>query len=133
MTPDKSGPTPPAQPRRSYFTPRWFADLLSARLSLGDTFWAGGFGTALIFVPLGFIIFFLAFSLLPAAQYRWVNGGWIALLALFYVVLTTAVFRTARRTPEVGAWRWVGVLVILANAVGLTLFAMTILSGPPGL
>jgi len=126
-------PQRPAHPRSTYFTPRWFADLLSARLSLGDTFWAGLFGTALFFVPAGFILFFMASLLFDPTVLSLLSGLFLAIMALFHMALTTAVFRTARRAPQVGAWRWVGVLLALINAVILALTAIMMLGGPlPG-
>jgi hypothetical protein len=65
-------------PRRTYFTPRWFANLLSARLSLGDMFWAGLFGTALFFVPAGLVLFFMASLLFSLAALSFFSGVFMA-------------------------------------------------------
>lgn len=108
-----------AAERKRYFTPRWFLDLLAARLSLGDTFWIGGFGTALVFAPFGFTLFLVAHWVLSPGQFRILMGGWITFLTLFHAALWTAIVRTAWRTPQVGGWRWVGVLVALFNVAAM--------------
>ena len=112
-----------AAARRRYFTPRWFGDLLAARLSLGDTFWIGTYGTALIFIPIGFVLLVLTMIFLPPEQVANMLSIWLAFIAVFYVVLLTAVFRTALRTPQVGAWRWVGVFIALVNAAAAVFYA----------
>ncbi|MDW3117721.1 hypothetical protein [Roseovarius pacificus] len=111
--------------RRHYFKPRWFVDLLSARLSVGDTFWIGGYGTALIFVPVGFVMLLVARIFLSAPQVANMLGILITFMALFHVALLTAVFRTALHNPQVSAWRWVGVLITLANATTMALLTYT--------
>lgn len=122
--PDPAAPTPPA-----YFTQRWFADLLGARLSLGDTFWAGLFGTALFFVPAGFVLTFIAAVVSGPAGQALVSGLFAAVMAVFHIMLATAVFRTARRTPHVGVWRWLGVVFAIANAAAITVLVLSLL-GP---
>jgi hypothetical protein len=106
--------------RHAYFTPAWFLRLLGGRLGLGDTFWIGNFGVLLIFVPGFFAIFSILLmaganpSVIPI-----VGGLWCLGMAVFYALLTRAVFVAAIRSPQADPWRWIGVAVTAANAVGL--------------
>ena len=68
--------------RRRYFTLDWFRDLLGARLSLGDTFWIGTYGTALIYVPGTVLLVLLARIALPPAAAAALTGLAFALLAV---------------------------------------------------
>lgn len=45
-----------AEARKEIFRPKWFGRLLKGELSLGDTFWIGDFGVALVFVPISFSV-----------------------------------------------------------------------------
>lgn len=96
--------------RREIFRPAWFKKLLAGKLGLGDTFWIGNFGIALVFVP---ILFLFATVLLAfASDDALLNLSLAivsALMTIYYTLLVRAVFRAAKRTPEVGGWRWVGV------------------------
>jgi hypothetical protein len=104
--------------RRRYFTPAWFADLLAGRLSLGDTFWIGNFGTALVFVPAQVLLIVLAGLLLPAPWgMRLASiGAWA--LAAFHLALLRAVLKTALPRHDTGGWRWAGVAITALIAAG---------------
>ncbi|MFZ1468008.1 MAG: hypothetical protein WAT09_03415 [Paracoccaceae bacterium] len=115
--------------RRRYFTPAWFRDLLAARLSLGDTFWIGNFGTALITVPAVMLFVLLARVFLDPGMAALVSGLAMMAIAVYYAVLALAVLRTALPRSEVGGWRWVGVACTLAIAVGTALLALVLLAG----
>lgn len=117
--------------RRRYFTPSWFADLLSARLGLGDTFWIGNYGTALIFVPMGMLLVLPGRLVLPPAGATWLIALWFALVALFFLALTVAMLRLALRTPAAGGWRWLGVVLTASNAVSAALLAPLLAAGIP--
>ncbi len=100
------------------FTPGWFGDLLAARLGLGDTFWIGNFGTGLVLVPAHVVIVILLqiIGLGDLALAR-VTGVFMVLLTLYFIALLRAVFLCARRTPEVGGWRWIGVIYTAMNVL----------------
>ena len=110
--------------RRRYFTPAWFGDLLAARLSLGDTFWIGTFGTALFFVPAMVLLVLLARIALSANLASLLSGGALLALAAYHTAVAVAVLRTARARPDVGGWRWAGVVVSCAIAGGTALLAL---------
>jgi len=52
-----------AEARKEIFRPKWFGQLLRGELSLGDTFWIGNFGVALVFVPISFAVMLLMTTL----------------------------------------------------------------------
>ncbi len=114
--------------RRRYFTPDWFRDLLGARLSLGDTFWIGTYGTALIYVPGTVLLVLLARIALPPAAAAALTGLAFALLAVYHAALGRAVWRTALPRPEVGGWRWAGLAIALISAAGFAFYAMRFLA-----
>ena len=101
-----------------YFMPRWFVWLFAGRLSFGDTFFAGMFGSGLIFVPLGYVIAgFMAVST-PGAMAA--MGFWMALFyAVYFSALFPAMLRTGLRVENAGGWRWVGILLCLAAAAAV--------------
>lgn len=103
--------------RKDYFRPAWFGALLRGRLGLGDTFWVGNYGVGLIFMPVLIIALLFGPMFLPAGIALWLGRAVLAALALYFAVLTRAVFITARRTPEVGGWRWIGVFLTAAQAL----------------
>ena len=105
--------------KKRHFTPRWFMDLLNARLSLGDTFWLGAVGVTLIFSPALFIFgYTLPLIFFPMSGNLLLNIL-LGVITVYYAVLTTAVFRTAVRTPDVGGWRWVGVAIVFLQTLNL--------------
>lgn len=118
-----------AAERQRYFTPRWFMELLTARLSLGDTFWIGSYGTLLVIVPLGTALLLIAQWVLSPGQFRYVTNGTVTVMALYHAALLTAVVRTALRAPQVGGWRWLGVLIALFNAGFMAAAAYAIWTG----
>lgn len=112
--------------RRRYFRPAWFRDLLTAKLSLGDTFWIGNFGTALITVPVMMLFILLARIFLSPAMAGLVSAAAMMAISAYFLALTGAVFRTALPRREVGGWRWAGVAITFANAVGATFIALAL-------
>lgn len=119
-----------AEERRYIFTPAWFKDLLGARLSLGDTFWIGNIGTALIYVPGSFLLTVLGPLLLPLPLSLIFLGAVYVALACFFVALSFAMFRVARATPTAGLWRWVGFGLTTLHALAIvTIVASFIIWG----
>lgn len=85
--------------------------LVSGQRGLGTTFWVGVFVVNSV-AALGFVwLEFLAATLEDSGLY----GPLRALITLFYLagflynlLLLGGLWRSARATPEVGGWRWVG-------------------------
>ncbi|NBB81491.1 MAG: hypothetical protein GVY36_18970 [Verrucomicrobia bacterium] len=118
-----------AEARKEIFRPKWFGQLLRGELSLGDTFWIGNFGVALVFVPISFAVMLLMTTLGINEQIQSIALGVIAaFFALYWAALTRAVFKTALRTPQVGGWRWLGVGYTILQLAAVTIFAL-ILTG----
>ena len=120
--------------RARIFRPAWFRDLLAGRLGLGDTFWIGTYGVPVVavFAAAGLFCLLLILRRLPGL------GGildspqpWLVALALlnaaYSLLLTRAVWIAARRCPEVGLWRWVG-LALTALQAGLALLMLLVLT-----
>lgn len=113
-----------AEERQEIFKLDWFKRLLRGELSLGDTFWIGNFGVALVFVPAAFVVTFVL-NLIGFNNFLQTKclGLMLLALAIYYAFLTRAVFLTAQKTPQVGAWRWVGFLYTVLNCINLVVFA----------
>ena len=114
--------------RRRIFTPHWFGDLLSGRLGLGDTFWIGNYGVALIIVPILVLVPLLTAIFLGPGAHRIVSLVLYGALTVYLVLLTRAVLRTARRVPEVGGWRFAGIAITVIQAALAALFTWAFLT-----
>ncbi len=112
--------------RAQYFTPRWFARLFTARLSLPDTFWIGLFGPLLVAVPVMVAFAMLSKGADPAAGTP-VFSGLTAVLGLYWAAVSRSVVITARRAPQAGGWRWAAAVVAVALA------ALALIGGIRGL
>ncbi len=108
--------------RRRHFTPRWFYDLATARLDLGETFWVGNVGASLIFIPAGFAVVAPA-AFISADAVRVALVAVLALLALYSLVVATALARLSLRASA-GGWGWAGVAVTALLAAGYALAAV---------
>ncbi|MCO6186553.1 hypothetical protein [Rhizobium sp. L1K21] len=116
--------------RKQYFTPRWFGQLLSARLSLGDTFWIGNFGILLFVVPALVIAPILLHAVGIGEQVSGIILGLLlAAFAVYLFALLRAVFITAGQTPDAGVWRWVGVFITLLSALSVALLSVSSFAG----
>ncbi len=118
-----------ADDRREIFRPTWFKQLLGGQLSLGDTFWIGNFGVALIFVPLAFVfsLILLIFTGINDQVTSFRNIVILILMALYYAFLTRAVLISAVRTPQVGAWRWIGLGYTALKVITMSALAFVML------
>ncbi len=106
------------QPGMAYFTPKWFIALLAGRFSFGDTFYAGMFGTGIIFVPAGFVIAALVAVVAPDTMAA--ATLWMTVFYAFYIsALLPAILRTGLHSTGTGAWRWMGMLVAVVAVVAL--------------
>lgn len=103
------------------FRPDWFRDLLAGRLSLGETFWVGNYGTALFHQPL---VVFLAILPVP----RLVPAAVVALLVLYQLALTRAVILAQPKVPTPKIWKVVGALVTLGIAALFFSFTRSLIS-----
>lgn len=103
------------------FRPQWFRDLLSGRLSLGETFWVGNYGTALFHQP---AIVFLAILPVP----RLVPAIALMLLAFYQIALTRAMVMANPKVPTPKVWKVIGTLITLGFAVLFFTFSRTVLS-----
>lgn len=105
--------------REGYFKPAWFMDLFDARLSFGDTFWIGHFGTGIVLVPFGFFMALMVVVVMPPIYLDVFLMGYFALTGVFSVLITTAVIRTGWRAKSAGVWRWIGMISSLAISASL--------------
>ena len=108
--------THPTKPR--FMSARWLAALWAGRFSFGDTFFAGMFGPAFIFVPIGVVIAaFLAVAapnmMMPAIV------GMTTIYALYFSATLPAIVKTGLGATGVGGWRWFGIFLAVAATVGL--------------
>lgn len=98
---------PSEDTKAQYFIPKWFVALLLGRLSFGDTFWAGLFGSMLLFVPAGFVLTLIASIISPGDI-----DGFLIIMMTAYAVYMTLLLRvivlTGWRCKTTGGWRWVG-------------------------
>ena len=119
-----------ANNRKEIFRPIWFRKLVGGKFSLGDTFWIGNFGVPIVFALLGFAIL-LILSIFTgeneqAASYS--IAVMMVLLVIYYALLVRAVFTCAVRTPQVGAWRWVGLAFTMGQLATISMVAFFMLS-----
>lgn len=112
--------TPPDSSR--IFRPDWFRDLLAGRLSLGETFWAGNYGTAMFHQPL---VAFL--TVLPVP--RIIPAAVLFALVVYQFMLTRAVALAQPKVPTPVGWKIVGTLVTLGFAGLFFTFAKALLAG----
>ncbi len=103
---------PSEEEKTQYFMPKWFLELLLGRLSFGDTFWAGLFGSALILTPIGFMLVIITNIAFPEAVLG-VLIGIIGFYAVFMTLLVRVVFTTGWGCKTVGGWRWAGMVYIV--------------------
>ncbi len=106
--------------RAKFFTREWFARLFSGRLTPGDTFWLGNYGTLLWVVP---ALMLLAMVLAIVAQSSMVPilAGIGMVIGLFRLAVLRGLVIATLRTPGPKGWRWVGALWTLVE--GLVLLA----------
>ena len=116
-----------AAERAKIFTPKWFARLLSGRLSPGDTFWLGNYGILLWVVPaLVMLAMILAMSnpvaMLPTLQ------AFAGIMGIYRVAILRALIAATVSTPGPKGWRITGILWTMAEAAGLLGYAWMSLS-----
>ncbi|MBN2741977.1 MAG: hypothetical protein JXR35_13855 [Rhodobacteraceae bacterium] len=114
--------------RTKFFTPQWFGDLFSGRLSPGDTFWIGNYGPALIVVPL--LVIVALFTAMAVPGHLGPLFGSFAIGAGIYRVLVLAgLVRSVIRTSGPKVWRWIGVFWTVFEAVMLIWLGLRLFGG----
>ncbi len=101
-----------------YMSLRWLGQLWAGRFSFGETFFAGMFGPAFIFVPVGVVIAgFLAVVapdlMMPAIV------GMAVMYAVYFSATLPAVVKTGWAAKDVGGWRWFGILLAASSTAAL--------------
>ncbi|HIP24640.1 MAG TPA: hypothetical protein EYG79_13765 [Rhodobacteraceae bacterium] len=101
-----------------FFSGRWLRQLWAGRFSFGDTFFAGMFGPAFVFIPVGVVIAgFLAAVASGAMEVA--IAGMTVLYALYFSATLPAIFKTGLAANDIGGWRWTGILLAVASTAGL--------------
>lgn len=101
-----------ARERANIFTPGWFADLVSARLGFGDTFWLGLFGVLLFVVPAVVLIGGLLYAQAPGALMPFFR-----IAAGLYALWTLGVLQALLRLGRHGGYPVAGLVVTAGIAV----------------
>lgn len=102
----------------SFFSVSWLKLLWAGQFSFGDTFYAGMFGPAFVFIPAGVVIAGLLAVVAPSVMPLAIVAM-TALYALYFSATLPAVFKTGLATKDVGGWRWFGILLAVAATLGL--------------
>ncbi|MBL4808370.1 MAG: hypothetical protein JKY31_13965 [Rhodobacteraceae bacterium] len=114
-----------------YFMPKWFAELLMGRLSFGDTFWAGVFGSMLLIIPAGFILA-MGVSIAAPELFNGLMIGMMVFYALYMTLLLRVVLIKGWQCKTSGGWRWVGMGYTLLQTGGLYMMVTRLISAGAG-
>ncbi|SOB90335.1 hypothetical protein SAMN05877809_101170 [Rhodobacter sp. JA431] len=101
--------------RAKIFTPGWFGDLISGRLSFGDTFWLGLFGVLMFVVPAVVLVAGLLYAQATAAMIPFLK-----VISGLYGIWALAVSQALLRIGARGGWPITG----MALAAGMALYAL---------
>ncbi len=101
-----------------FMSGQWVRQLWAGRFSFGDTFFAGMFGPAFVFLPVGFVIAGVVAAAAPGAMGLSVVCVTIV-YALYFSATLPAVVKTGLAAKDVGGWRWFGIFLALAATLGL--------------
>ncbi|MFD2174876.1 hypothetical protein [Rhodobacter lacus] len=107
--------------RAQIFMPRWFGDLLGARLGFGDTFWLGLFGVLMFVVP-GVVLI----SGLLYAQATALMVPFLKLIAGLYALWALLILRALITRGGRGGWAVTGYVLTVMIAAGALLTAATL-------
>ncbi|KQB11864.1 hypothetical protein H9N28_11795 [Rhodobacter capsulatus] len=110
-----------ARERAKIFTPGWFADLVSARLGFGDTFWLGLFGVLLFVVPAVVLIGGLLYAQAPGALMPFFR-----ITAGLYGLWTLGVLQALLRIGARGGYPMAGLVVTAGIALSGLYTAVTL-------
>ena len=107
--------------RAKFFTREWFARLFSGRLTPGDTFWLGNYGTLLWVVP-GLMLLAMMLAIAVKTAMLPILAGIGMLIGVYRLAVARALVLATLRTPGPKGWRWFGVLWTLTEAAALILY-----------
>ena len=91
----------------------WLKMLWAGRFSFGETFFAGMFGPAFVFVPIGVILAALLAVVAPELMMPAIVGMTVV-YALYFSATLPAVVKTGLAATGVGGWRWFGIFLAVA-------------------
>jgi len=96
----------------------WLGQLWTGQFTFGETFFAGMFGPAFVFVPVGVVIAGFLAVVAPGAMA--VSIACMAVLyALYFSATLPAIFKTGLAANDIGGWRWFGILLAVVATVAL--------------
>ncbi|WP_417262122.1 hypothetical protein [Celeribacter sp.] len=99
--------------RARMFTLGFWKSLLAGHEGLGDTFWAGNYLAALLFLPLMVLLFTIA-SFLPSLSFL-LSTSFVA-LGVYFLFVARAVWLAKPKGDTGLGWKIVGVIWTLMNA-----------------
>ena len=86
--------------RHRSFTPRWFAALFGGRLGVGETFWMGNLGVALVVVPVALVILLLLLRVDAVGAASAFKSELALLLGLYRAALLRGLGASFRASPQ---------------------------------
>lgn len=106
------------QERAGYFTRAWFGQLVSGRLTPGDTFWMGNYGALLFVVP---AVVMLAYILRISTENAMapVLGAIAGVVGLYRLAIARALTASSFSHQGPKGWRITGILWTLGEAAAL--------------
>ncbi len=107
--------------RHRSFTPRWFAALFGGRLGVGETFWMGNLGVALVVVPVALVILLLLLRVDAVGAASAFKSELALLLGLYRAALLRGLWASFRASPLRDGWGWTGLALtaaIMATELG---------------
>ncbi len=101
-----------------FMSPAWLRRVGRGRLSFGETFFAGMFGPAFVFVPVGVMVAALFAAAAPSYMMLSITAMTV-IYALYFSAVLPAVVKTGLAAKSAGGWRWFGIFLALASTVAL--------------
>ncbi len=103
-------------------SPCWLGQLWAGKRSFGETFFAGMFGPAFVFIPVGVAIV----GLLAVVAPSWMMPAIVimtVIYALYFTATLPAVVKTGLAAKGVGGWRWYGIFLAVVSTISLWMSA----------
>lgn len=107
--------------RARTFTPRWFAALFGGRLGVGETFWMGNLGVAMVVVPVALLILMLLLKSDATGAAGMFTSELFLGLGLYRAALLRGLWKSFRASPLKDGWGWTGLAAtaaIMATELG---------------